>query len=78
MPRILRILLLAAALPLAVCSDSAAPADAPPGHTVIRDGVAHAPGLADPEAHCTACHGADLAGGSGGQPSCFSCHGRKW
>ncbi|MBI5102563.1 MAG: hypothetical protein HZB33_12115, partial [Nitrospirae bacterium] len=25
---------------------------------------------------CTACHGADLRGGSG--PSCYSCHGKKW
>ena len=58
--------------------DSTAPEDAPPGHTVVRDGVAHALGLNDPTQECTGCHGADLRGGANGEPSCFSCHGREW
>ena len=59
-------------------SESTLPEDAPPGHTVNQDGVAHAPGLSDPTENCTACHGADLRGGDDGQPSCYSCHGQKW
>jgi hypothetical protein len=58
--------------------DSTAPENAPPGHTVIQAGVAHAPGLQNPAQECTACHGADLRGGANGEPSCFSCHGRVW
>ncbi len=61
------------------CSDSATvPADAPEGHTVMKDGVPHKPGLNDPVANCATCHGADLRGGANGEPSCFSCHGQKW
>lgn len=59
-------------------SEATAPRDAPPGHTVVEDGVAHYPGLNDPENNCTSCHGADLRGGLNGQPSCFSCHGKEW
>jgi hypothetical protein len=59
-------------------SESTLPEDAPPGHTVNQDGVAHAPGLNDPTENCTACHGADLRGGDAGQPSCYSCHGQEW
>jgi len=58
--------------------DRAGPTNAPPSHTVIQDGVPHAPGLNDPMQNCTSCHGADLRGGSNGQPSCFTCHGQKW
>lgn len=58
--------------------DPTLPPDAPEGHTVNQDGVAHMPGLADPLAVCTECHGADLRGGAEGQPSCYACHGRKW
>jgi cytochrome c553 len=60
------------------CSDETAPVNAPPGHTVNEHGTAHAPGHENPEANCTACHGADLRGGDDGEPSCFSCHGREW
>jgi len=70
---------------LAICvsagcgdDDSTAPENAPAGHTVVRDGVAHAPGLNDPQQNCVDCHGADLRGGDEGEPSCFSCHGRVW
>lgn len=69
----------ASILSLAGCSDSStAPSDAPEGHTVVKSGVAHAPGLTNPVTNCTQCHGADLRGGAEGQPSCFSCHGEKW
>ena len=70
------ILLLATA---AACDDEVTgPGNAPANHTVINDGVPHAPGLNDPTQNCTTCHGADLRGGPNGQPSCFSCHGQKW
>ena len=58
--------------------DRAGPTNAPPSHTVIQDGVPHAPGLNDPMQNCTSCHGSDLRGGADGQPSCFTCHGQKW
>ena len=58
--------------------DPAGPSNAPANHTVINDGVPHAPGLNDPTQNCTSCHGADLRGGPNGQPSCFACHGQKW
>lgn len=64
-------------LPLS-CSDSTAPANAPEGHTVVKSGVAHAPGLNNPLQNCTSCHGSNLQGGSEGQPACTSCHGVKW
>jgi len=69
----------AMALSAAACSTSStAPANAPEGHTLVRDGVAHKPGLSNPTANCTTCHGADLGGGSNGEPSCYSCHKQKW
>ena len=74
-------LLLSGAVLLAAgaCGDDpAAPADAPSGHTVTVDGVPHAPGLATPQASCASCHGADLQGGTDGEPGCFTCHGRTW
>ena len=76
--RVLAVALSAGLFCLSCGSDSTAPADAPEGHTVVRGGVAHAPGLGDPTQNCTACHGSNLTGGSAGQPSCFSCHGQKW
>jgi len=64
---------------MAGCSDgSTAPPDAPANHTVNKSGVWHSPGLTAPEGVCTTCHGADLRGGTEGQPSCYSCHGKKW
>ena len=65
-------------LAAACSSSSTAPADAPEGHTVRKGGAYHAPGLNDPMTSCTNCHGADLTGGAQGQPSCFTCHGKKW
>lgn len=46
------------------------------GHSVVRGGVGHRPGLEAPLDNCTECHGAALRGGRG--PSCYSCHGQKW
>lgn len=73
-------LVLALCLTLTGCSSSTTgpSADAPEGHTVMKSGVAHASGLDNPAANCASCHGANLQGGSAGQPSCFSCHGKKW
>lgn len=58
--------------------DPTIPADAPDGHTVSQHGVPHMPGLHDPLDNCAACHGALLRGGDSGEPSCYSCHGKKW
>ena len=75
----LLILVLATASSMTACSSSStAPADAPEGHTIMKGSAAHAPGLNNPTVSCTQCHGADLRGGTAGQPSCFSCHGKKW
>ena len=60
------------------CSDNTAPGDALANHTVNMSGRWHAPGLRSPQGVCTICHGADLRGGTEGQPSCYSCHGKKW
>ena len=60
------------------CGDDDLPPNAPSGHTVNEDGVAHADGHRNPTANCVDCHGADLRGGSNGEPSCFSCHGQEW
>lgn len=46
-------------------------------HSVNKDGARHAPGLDNPGANCTACHGSDLRGGTVGV-SCFRCHGAEW
>lgn len=63
---------------VSACSSSTAPADGPENHTIRKGGAAHAPGLNSPLTQCVSCHGADLKGGSAGQPSCFQCHGQKW
>ena len=49
----------------------------PADHTISNEGVMHKSGLSDPQRNCTACHGADLKGGSV-QVSCYECHGVKW
>ena len=60
------------------CSSPTRPAHVPEDHTVEHGGAFHAPGLKDPTSQCTTCHGPNLAGGTDGEPSCFSCHGQKW
>ena len=57
--------------------DPTGPSNAPADHTISRDGARHLPGLTEPEANCTGCHGADLRG-SAIAPSCFTCHGQEW
>jgi cytochrome c553 len=70
---------LALSVVVGACSGSTTvPDDAPEGHTVLKSGTAHAPGLNNPTTNCAQCHGADLMGGDGGEPSCFSCHGKVW
>jgi hypothetical protein len=60
------------------CEKSNDPRYNPPAdHTVSKDGFMHKSGLAQPLENCTACHGADLKGGTTGV-SCFECHGQKW
>jgi len=49
----------------------------PSNHTIDKGGRFHAPGLFEPMANCTGCHGSNLTGG-GEAPSCLSCHGQKW
>ena len=58
-------------------SDGAPPIDsgAPSSHTEENGGAMHLPGKNDPLANCTACHGADLRGGTG--PSCYTCHNKS-
>ena len=73
------LLLAGAVFLLSGCGGSeTAPEDAPEGHTTMKDGVPHAPGLNNPTANCVACHGETLQGGDNGEPSCYSCHGQEW
>lgn len=51
--------------------------DPPSSHTISKDGSMHMSGLDQPLTNCTACHGADLKGGTSGV-SCFECHGQEW
>jgi hypothetical protein len=76
--RLLAVLLLGGLVGACGDDDGNETGPAPEGHTVSRDGVLHMPGLTDPVANCTGCHGADLRGGTEGQPSCYRCHGEKW
>lgn len=65
-----------AALGLFVLCGACDTGNAPADHTVNKGGIYHKPGLRNPTANCTACHGSHLQGGRG--PSCTSCHGVKW
>jgi hypothetical protein len=46
-------------------------------HTVNLGGHLHMPNYCLPYQNCAQCHGADLRGGTGGVPSCLSCHTRN-
>jgi hypothetical protein len=48
------------------------------GHVNALGGVGHRPNYCQPQANCTNCHGANLTGGSNGEPSCTKCHGAYW
>ena len=51
--------------------------NAPSNHTDNVGSFLHAPGRSTPyTSFCSACHGANLTGGTG--PSCFACHGQLW
>ncbi len=43
-------------------------------HTANLGGSLHMPSYCLPYQNCTQCHGAALRGGTGGEPSCLSCH----
>ena len=60
------------------CGSPTAPENAPADHTNFKGGAAHAPGAGNATVNCVSCHGADLRGGTSGEPSCFSCHGQEW
>ena len=60
------------------CGSATAPANAPANHTNFKGGAAHGPGPSNATVNCVQCHGADLQGGTSGEPSCFTCHGKKW
>ncbi len=47
-------------------------------HDLAIGGVMHASGFCQPIDNCSACHGANLQGGSQGQPSCTKCHSDRW
>lgn len=47
-------------------------------HTSVKLGVAHAEPSMNAERYCQKCHGVNLAGGSDGAPSCYTCHGKNW
>lgn len=48
------------------------------GHTEDLQGIAHAVPMVKGERYCRLCHGENLVGGTGNQPSCYQCHGRTW
>jgi len=47
-------------------------------HDQRLSNVGHAQGYCQPLTNCSACHGSELRGGAGGQPSCFTCHDALW
>ena len=47
-------------------------------HDLSLEGVTHPRGLRHGARYCQNCHGLQLAGGDGGEPSCYQCHGELW
>ena len=71
---------LATVLLLAACGGGATgpSSNVPASHTERHGGVAHGVGARQAATQCVSCHGATLQGGTNGEPSCYSCHGKKW
>jgi hypothetical protein len=63
---------------LAGCQRGEAPVRDLRAHTFVVQGVAHAQPAVKGARYCSHCHGATLAGGAAGQPSCYQCHGKNW
>ena len=47
-------------------------------HDQAMGGVKHASNFCQPIENCSACHGANLQGGTHGEPSCTKCHSDRW
>ena len=47
-------------------------------HSINLGGVFHAANFCKPLDNCAACHGANLQGGTSGQPACTQCHADFW
>jgi hypothetical protein len=47
-------------------------------HNLVLGGKSHAAEICDPITYCSACHGANLQGGTNGEPSCTNCHTAYW
>ncbi len=60
------------------CGSPTASGNTPADHTNFHGGTPHATNASSATVYCVSCHGADLQGGTNGEPSCFSCHGREW
>ncbi len=75
---LLRIIIAAICLNLAACSLEEKGLRQIRAHVSAREGVAHAVPMRKAERYCRECHGASLVGGSHGEPSCYTCHGRLW
>ena len=63
---------------MSACGRATEPSGSPPGHTETHGGVGHGVGARQATTQCVSCHGATLQGGANGEPSCYSCHGKKW
>lgn len=47
-------------------------------HTYNLKGIAHGFPMEHANRYCSYCHGLGLDGGEKGEPSCYTCHGRRW
>ncbi len=75
---VLRGVLLALAAALSACSKEPAEPREIRAHTRVIKGVSHAEPAAKAERYCSHCHGTALQGGTAGEPSCYTCHGKTW
>ncbi|MFK7827366.1 MAG: hypothetical protein AB8G05_24695 [Oligoflexales bacterium] len=60
------------------CSDESAKTRQIRAHSHVIEGIPHAIGLNHAERYCRHCHGVGLSGGKDLEPSCYTCHGKKW